>query len=101
MSLTESLGALDQKTAQGAELAVTDRNAAGGANGCDLKLSLLDDQTNPSVGADAAKKRVDVQHLSAIVGAVSSGVSAAVLRSVAVPSKVVLISLASTSLTFR
>lgn len=100
MSLTGSLGALGQKIAQGAELAVADLNAAGGANGCDLKLSLLDDQTNPAVGVDAAKKLVDVQHVSAIVGALSSGVSAAMLSSVAVPSKVVLISPASTSPTF-
>lgn len=100
MSLTGSLGALGQKIAQGAELAVADLNAAGGTNGCDVKLSLLDDQTNPAVGVDAAKKLVDVQHVSAIVGALSSGVSAAVLTSVAVPSKVVLISPASTSPTF-
>lgn len=100
MSLTGSLGALGQKIAQGAELAVADINAAGGADGCQLKLALLDDQTNPAVGVDAAKKLVDVQHVTAIVGALSSGVSAAVLSSVAVPSKVVLISPASTSPTF-
>ena len=97
MSLTGSLGVLGQQIAKGAQLAVADLNAAGGANGCQLALSLLDDQTSASVGVDAAKKLVDVQHVPAIVGALSSGVSAAMLTSVTVPSKVVLISPASTS----
>src|SRR5574337_1057414 len=48
MSLTGSLGVLGQKIAQGAELAVADLNSAGGVNGCEMKLSLLDDQTSPS-----------------------------------------------------
>ena len=100
MSLTGSLGVLGQQIAKGAQLAVADLNAAGGANGCQLALSLLDDQTSASVGVDAAKKLVDVQHVPAIVGALSSGVSAAMLTSVTVPSKVVLISPASTSPTF-
>ncbi|MBS0318217.1 MAG: ABC transporter substrate-binding protein, partial [Proteobacteria bacterium] len=100
MSLTGSLGVLGQKIAQGAELAVADLNSAGGVNGCEMKLSLLDDQTSPSVGVDAAKKLVDVQQVPAIVGALSSGVSAAILTSVTAPSKVVQISPASTSPTF-
>ncbi len=100
MSLTGSLGVLGQQIAKGAQLAIADLNAAGGANGCTLSLSLLDDQTSASVGVDAAKKLVDVQHVPAIVGALSSGVSAAILTSVAAPSKVVLISPASTSPTF-
>jgi ABC-type branched-chain amino acid transport systems, periplasmic component len=100
MSLTGSLGVLGQQIAKGAQLAVADLNAAGGANGCTVSLSLLDDQTSASVGVDAAKKLVEVQHVPAIIGALSSGVSAAILSSVATPSKVVLISPASTSPTF-
>lgn len=99
MSLTGSLGLLGQQIDKGAELGVADLNAAGGGT-CTLKLSLLDDQTNPSVGVDAAKKLVDIQHVPAIVGALSSGVSAAILTSVTAPGKVVLISPASTSPTF-
>ena len=83
MSLTGSLGVLGQQIAKGSELAVADFNASHGANTCDLKLSLLDDQTSPSVGVDAAKKLVDVQQVPAIIGALSSGVSAAILTSVA------------------
>ena len=100
MSLTGSLGVLGQQIAKGAQLAVSDLDAAGGVNHCTVTLSLLDDQTSASVGVDAAKKLVDVQHVPAIVGALSSGVSAAILTSVATPGKVVLISPASTSPTF-
>ncbi len=100
MSLTGSLGVLGQQIAKGAQLGVADLNAAAGPGTCTLKLSLLDDQTSPSVGVDAAKKLVDVQHVPAIVGALSSGVSAAILTSVTTPAKVVLISPASTSPTF-
>ncbi len=96
MSLTGSLGVLGQEIAKGAQLAVADLNAAG----CKLELSLLDDQTSASVGVDAAKRLVDVQRVPAIVGALSSGVSAAILTSVTAPSKVVQISPASTSPTF-
>ena len=100
MSLTGSLGVLGQQIAKGSELAVADFNAAHGAKTCDLKLSLLDDQTSPSVGVDAAKKLVDVQQVPALIGALSSGVSAAILTSVTAPSQVVQISPASTSPTF-
>lgn len=100
MSLTGSLGALGQSIAKGAQLGIADLNGAGGVNGCEVKLSLLDDQTSPSVGVDAAKKLVDIERVPAIVGALSSGVSTAILTSVTAPGKVVLISPASTSPTF-
>lgn len=100
MSLTGSLGVLGQQIAKGSELAINDLNAARGGNTCELKLSLLDDQTSPSVGVDAAKKLVDVQQVPALIGALSSGVSAAILTSVTAPSQVVQISPASTSPTF-
>lgn len=97
MSLTGSLGALGQEIAKGAQLAIADLNAAGGVNGCQLALSLLDDQTSPSVGVDAARRLVDVQRVPAIVGALGSGVSAAILTSVTAGSNVVQISPSSTS----
>jgi len=100
MSLTGSLGALGQEIAKGAQLAIADLNAAGGVNGCQLALSLLDDQTSPSVGVDAARRLVDVQRVPAIVGALGSGVSAAILTSVTAGSNVVQISPSSTSPTF-
>jgi len=100
MALTGSLGALGQSIAKGAQLAVKTVNNAGGVNGCDLKLSLLDDQTSPAVGVSAAKQLVDIHHVPALVGALSSGVSMAIMTSVTAPGKVVQISPASTSPTF-
>ncbi len=97
MALTGSLGVLGQAIAQGAQLGVSDLNDAGGVNGCTVKLSLADDQTQANVGVDAAKKLVDVQHVPAIVGALASGITTAVLTSVTAPSEVVLISPSSTS----
>lgn len=100
MALTGSLGALGQSIAKGAELAVDTVNKAGGVNGCMLKMNLRDDQTNPAVGVAAAKQLVDINHVPAIVGALSSGVSMAILTSVTAPSHVVQISPSSTSPTF-
>ncbi len=97
MALTGSLGVLGQAIAQGAQLAVSDLNAAGGVDGCTVKLALSDDQTQANVGVDAAKKLVDVQHVPAIVGALSSGITTAILTSVTAPGNVILISPASTS----
>ena len=97
MSLSGSLGVLGQRIAQGAQLAIDDLNAAGGANGCKLELALVDDRTRVAVGVDAARRLVDVQRVPAIVGALSSGVSAAILASVTASGEVVQISPASTS----
>lgn len=97
MALTGSLGVLGQAIAQGAQLAVSDLNATGGVNGCTVKLSLADDQTQANVGVDAAKKLVDVQHVPVIVGALASGITTAILTSVTAPSNVILISPSSTS----
>lgn len=100
MAITGSLGALGQHISKGAQLAVSDINRAGGVNGCKLKLDLYDDQTNPAMGVDAAKKLVDINHVPVIIGALSSGVSMAILTSVTSAEKVVQISPASTSPTF-
>jgi len=100
MALTGSLGALGQAIANGTRLAVSDVNSGGGVNGCKLALVLGDDQTSPTVGVDVAKKLVDINHVPAIVGALSSGVSMAILTSVTAPGQVVQISPASTSPAF-
>ncbi len=100
MALTGSLGALGQQIAEGAKLAVHDINAGGGVNGCTLKMVLYDDQTQPSVGVDAAKKLVSVYHVPVIVVALASGITLPILTSVTAPAGVVLISPASTSPTF-
>lgn len=100
MALSGSLGSLGQAIAKSAELAVETVNRAGGVNGCDLKLDLMDDQTNPIVGVSVAKQLVDVRKVPAIIGPLSSGVTMAVLTSVAAPARVVMISPSATSPAF-
>src|SRR3546814_18543146 len=95
MSLTGSLGVLGQQIAKGAQLAVADLNAAGG-NMCTLNLAFLDDQPNTSVGVDAPKKLVEVQNVQAIVDALATVFSAAILSSLQRPGKGGLISPSST-----
>ncbi|MEJ2655925.1 MAG: ABC transporter substrate-binding protein [Desulfobacterales bacterium] len=94
---TGDLAAYGPPVNNGALLAEQDINAAGGVLGRKIKIILRDTQTNPTAAVDAAKKLVDIDKVVAITGALSSGVTIPVATSVAIPSKVVLISPASTS----
>jgi len=96
MSLTGALGPYGPPIANGAKLAVEQINAAGGVLGKQLELVIRDTATSPDVGRDAARKLVELDHVPAIVGALSSGVTIAA-SSVTIPAEVVLISPASTS----
>lgn len=61
-----------------AGLVVTEANAAGGVLGMRLELLTEDDQTNPEAGVRAARKLIDVDKVSALLGLWSSGVTSAV-----------------------
>ncbi|HEX7382545.1 MAG TPA: ABC transporter substrate-binding protein [Nevskiaceae bacterium] len=100
MSVTGPLGVLGEPIAKVVDLAAHDINTAGGVNGCELKVAMLDDQTNPTISVDAAKKLVDIDHVPVIIGPVASGPAQAVLTSVVVPSKVVMITPTATSPVF-
>lgn len=100
MSVTGPLGVLGAPIGKVVDLATHDINAAGGVNGCQLKIAMLDDQTNPTVSVDAARKLVDISHVPVIIGPVASGPAQAVLTSVVVPSKVVMITPTATSPVF-
>ncbi|AOU99200.1 hypothetical protein BI364_15780 [Acidihalobacter yilgarnensis] len=100
LPLTGSLSATGQENVKAVQLAVEEFNKAGGINGCTLKAMIYDSQTQPSTGVDAAKKLIDINHVPALVGAYSSGVSMAILTSATAPSKVVQISAGSTSPAF-
>ncbi|AOV15924.1 hypothetical protein BJI67_01505 [Acidihalobacter aeolianus] len=100
LPLTGSLSATGQENVKAVQLAVKDFNEAGGVNGCTLKAVIYDSQTQPSVGVDAAKKLIDINHVPALVGAYSSGVSMAILTSATAPAGVVQISAGSTSPAF-
>ena len=96
MALTGALGPYGPSIANGAQMAVDTINAAGGVLGRSLELVLRDTGTSPDVGRDAASKLVEIDGVSAVVGALSSGVTLAV-SSVTIPAEVVLISPASTA----
>jgi branched-chain amino acid transport system substrate-binding protein len=97
LSFTGDLASFGQPIYNGAELAVTEINANGGVNGKPITLVKGDDNTTPQVGVTEAQRLVNVEHVSAIVGALSSGVSLQVAETVTGPGKIVQISPASTS----
>ncbi len=97
MSHTGDLASYGYDIAKGADLAVKHINEAGGILGTTVEAVHRDDGTSPQMGADAAKKLVDMEKVPAIIGALSSGVTLSVAESVTIPNKVVIISPASTS----
>ncbi len=97
LSLTGSMGAVGKNIANSAQLAVRHINEGGGIKGCQAELALRDDQGQPSVGVDAAKFLVEVERVSGLGGAISSGVTIPVLTSVAAPSKIPQISCCSSA----
>ncbi len=96
MALTGALGPYGPSIADGAQMAADTINASGGVLGRQIELLLRDTATSPDVGRDAASRLVEIDGVTAIVGALSSGVTLAV-SSVTVPAEVVLISPASTA----
>ncbi len=86
--------------AETAQFAVDQVNAAGGAAGCQIEMVLRDTQVDPKVGVDAAKALVDLEGVSVLLGAVSSGVSMPILTSVTVPGGVLQMSCCSSSTAF-
>ena len=80
-----------------ANLALKHINDAGGVLGNPVALRIGDTQTLPQPGVAEARRLVDIEHVSAIVGACASGVTLAVAESVTVPAGILQISMASTS----
>lgn len=97
LSFTGALSDYGQPIFNGAEMAVDEINAAGGVNGQPVELIRGDDGTNPDTGVTEATRMVEVEGVSAIIGALSSGVSLQVAENVTGPNGVVQISPASTS----
>ncbi|MCS6782144.1 MAG: ABC transporter substrate-binding protein [Gloeomargarita sp. SKYBB_i_bin120] len=82
-----------------ASLLVKTVNECGGVNGQPVQLVSEDDQTQPTAGAAAMTKLVDVDRVAGVVGAAGSAVSGAAVD-IAVRGQVVMISPASTSPVF-
>jgi ABC-type branched-subunit amino acid transport system substrate-binding protein len=97
MSMTGDLQAYGESSLSGIQLAVKEINATGGAGGGILEIVVGDDQTNPQVGVDSAKKLVEIEKIAALIGALASGVTIPVATSVTAPANTVQISNASTS----
>ena len=81
----------------GATLAVDHINLAGGILGTVVSVVSRDTATTPLVGVDAANTMVNTDHVVAIVGALSSGVTIAIANSVTIPNSILQITAASTS----
>ncbi|UBF23693.1 ABC transporter substrate-binding protein [Kovacikia minuta CCNUW1] len=93
------LSAVGPPLIESVSLLVETVNQCGGVNGSPVTLTVADDQTDPSVGAEGITKLADVDKVAGVTGSFSSSVSSAAVN-VAVRSKVVLISPGSTSPVF-
>jgi branched-chain amino acid transport system substrate-binding protein len=80
-----------------AELAVTQINEAGGVNGAPVELIRGDTATSPQQAVEEARRLIDVENVSALVGPAGSGEALPVVESVAGPEGVVVISPSATS----
>jgi branched-chain amino acid transport system substrate-binding protein len=76
--LTGAGGPYGPVMAKVAAAVVEEVNAAGGVLGRKVVLVSEDDQTNPDVGVRAARKLIDVDKVSAILGTWASSVTTAV-----------------------
>lgn len=100
ISLTGSYGAFGVPISKAAQLAVEQVDAARGDIGCALEYDVRDSQTQASVAVDSARKLIDLEGVTALVGPISSGITAPLLTSVTVEEDVLVIATASTSSTF-
>ena len=97
MSQTGDLSDFGPPIIQSIRMAVSEINAGGGVFGKDVVLAVGDDATNPDQGKTEAQRLVDVEKVSAIIGALASGVSLPVAENVTAPAGVLQISPASTA----
>jgi len=97
MAMSGALASYGPPINRGVLLAAKHVNEAGGVLGKEVKIITRDSKTDPTSGVDAAKKLVNVDGVSAFVGALSSGVSMPVAESVSIPNQVVQISPSSTT----
>jgi len=102
LSLTGSYATYGLPISDAASLSVELMNKAGWHVGDCKELTYIvrDDQTQPSVGVDAARRLIDLDKVSALVGPISSGVTGPILSSVTVDAGALVIASASTSPTF-
>lgn len=95
--VTGDLQVFGETSSNGIDLAVQQINDAGGVHGEPVEVVTSDTQALPQAGVSAAQSLVNVEGVHAIVGALSSGVTIPVARSVTSEAGVPQISNASTS----
>ena len=102
LSLTGAYGAHGVPISRAAQLGVEQVNEARAALGvcCELVYDLRDSNTQASVAVDAARKLIDLDGVTALVGPISSGITAPLLSSVTVEKDVVVVATASTCLLY-
>jgi neutral amino acid transport system substrate-binding protein len=96
---TGDLSAIGANLPEAVKLAVDEVNACGGINGKPVNLSIEDDQTDPTAGASAMTKLVEVDKVAGVVGSFASSVSSAAVD-IAARNNVMLVSPGSTSPVF-
>ena len=80
-----------------AELAADEINAAGGVNGQPIELVQGDSATSPQQAVEEARRLIELEGVSAIVGPAGSGEALPTVESVAGPAGVLVISPSATS----
>lgn len=96
--ITGGLAAYAPAIVDAAQLAAKHVNENGGLlNGRQLRLLVVDDQTNPQVSVDAARRLVSAESVVGIVGPLGSGQVLAVASSVTVPNGVLHLAPTATS----
>lgn len=97
LPMTGDLQAFGEPSANGVRLAIDEINEQGGVLDQDLQLAIGDTQTLAQAGIDSANRLASVENVAGIVGAMSSGVTIPVARSVTRERGIPQISNASTS----
>lgn len=95
--MTGALAEYGEHSLNGVKLAAKQINEAGGVLGETLEVVVGDTQTNPQAGVLAAKQLVAVNSVTGFVGALSSGVTIPIAKSVSSVSGIPQISNASTA----
>ncbi len=98
MAVTGPIANLVPPILDAAKLAVADVNANGGIlDGRELELAVADTQGTAQGGVDAATKLVNIDNVTAVVGALMSGPNIAAANAMLIPNGVVGLSPTSTS----
>lgn len=97
LPFTGDLSDFGQPMLDAMQLAVDEINGAGGVNGQPVELVQGDDGTAPQQAVEEARRLVDVEGVSAIVGPAASGVAQQVIETVTAPGHILQFSHSATS----